>query len=190
MQNKPFYRQILLVITVLVLAALACNLPSRQNTAAPTAVPFSEEEAQAFEDNLQATLSSQAPGSEVTITIEEAQLSSYLANRLASDPDQVVRNPRVRLTNGRMEVDVEVNQGVTLIAKAVIVPSVDSSGQPRMQVESINLGSLPVPESLISQMQKMVDGMLVSYLDSTGNSFTITKIEITEGKMVVSGIPQ
>jgi uncharacterized protein YpmS len=188
--KKLVYKQFLLVLIVLALAALACNLPSKNSATSPTAVPYSPEEAQQFEENLQATLTSQQPGDEVTITIEEGQLSSYLAAQLAGQTDQVITNPRVHLTNGRMEVTVTVklSEGMSLDAIGVVVPSVESDGQPRLKVESVTLGSLPVPDTLINQFQDMVDSMLANYLGSSGTSITITKIEISEGKMMVSGI--
>ena len=190
MPKKLIYKQFLLVLIVLALTTLACNLPTQKTATIPTAVPYSPEEAQQFEDNLQATLTSQQPGGEVTITIEEGQLSSYLAAQLAGQTEQVISNPRVRLTNGRMELTVtfQVSDGVSLDATGVVVPSVGSDGQPSLKVESVTLGSLPVPDTLIGQFQEMIDMLLTNYLGSSGTSITITKIEITEGKMMVSGI--
>ena len=190
LQQKFVYRQILLVAIVLLLTALACNLPTQQNSSVPSAVPFSDEEAQQFEQDLQATLTSQQSGSEVTITITDSQMSAYLANRMAGDTNQVISNPRVRMTSGRMEIIVQVNQGISLDATSVVVPTVDGSGRPRLQVESVSLGSLPVPESVVNQMQQVVDDILVDYLESSNSSFSVTKIEIAEGKMIVTGITQ
>jgi uncharacterized protein YpmS len=178
-----------MVMIVLALAALACNLPSQGNLNPTPVVPFSEEEAQQFEQDLQETLVNPQAGSEVTITLEERQLNSYLATRLASQTDQVLSNPRVRLTGGRMEVTVQVKQGITVDAKAVVVPTVDNTGQPRLQVESAALGALPLPETVVNQLQEMVDKMLIEILESSNSSFKITKIEITEGKMLVTGVP-
>lgn len=188
MPKKPVYHKFLLVLIVLVLAALACNLPSQNSATPSTVVPYSPEEAEQFEKNLQATLTSQQAGGEVSVTINESQLSAYLAAQLANQPDELISNPRVRLANGRMEVTVTVNQGVSLDATGVVVPSVDSSGQAHLQVESFTLGSLPVPDTIVNQFQEMVDSMLASYLGSSESSITITKIEINDGNMVVSGI--
>jgi uncharacterized protein YpmS len=188
--KKPVYRPLMLMVIVLLLTTLACTLPTLQNSTIPNTAPLTDDEALQFERDLEATLNSQQPGAESTITINESELSAYLANRMAGDPDQVFSNPRVRMTNGRMEIVIRVQQGFSVDATSVVVPGVDSSGRPRLQVESVSLGSLPVPESMVSQIQRWVDQFLVDYLESTNSSFTITKIEITEGNLLVTGITQ
>ena len=190
MPNKTNRTRLLEVFIVLALAAMACNLPSQRNAVPPTVVPLSPQEAEQFEENLQATLTNTEPGREVSVTIQEGQLSSYLAAQLADQDEPVISNPRVRMTSGRMEIIAQVKQGITVEAKSVVVPSVDSNGKPRLLVESVTLGSLPVPESLVSQMQGVVDNILDDYLASADTSFRITKIDITEGQTVVSGMSE
>lgn len=190
MLNQKNQKRLLEVFIVLALASLACNFPNQRNAVPPTVVPLSAEEAQQFEQNLRATFENTEAGREITVTIDDGQLSSYLAAKLAGETDQVISNPRVRMTNGRMEIFAQVKQGITVEAKSVVVPSVDSNGQPQLLVESVSLGSLPVPESMVSQMQGLVDNLLEDYLESADARFTITKLEINEGQLVVSGIPE
>jgi uncharacterized protein YpmS len=187
--NKTNRVRFLEVFVVLTFAAMACNLPSQRN-AEPSAIPLSPQEAQQFEQNLQATLTNTEPGREISVTITEGQLSSYLAAILANENDSIITNPRVRMTNGRMEILVQVKQGITIEANSVIVPSIDSNGQPRLMVESVSMGSLPVPDSIVNQIQVMVDEILEGYLASTDARFRVSKIEISKGQTVVSGTPE
>lgn len=187
---NTYRKKILVVIIVLMLAAAACNLPDQQNQNASEITPLTPQQSQQFEQNLQETLTSSEAGSEVALVLEEAELNAYLAAQLARQNDQTIRNPRVRMTGGRMEITADITQVITMEAKAVVVPATGSDGRPRLRVESVNVGSIPVPEGFVSQIQRVVDTLLVDYLADSGVGMEITSLEITEGQLIVRGIAE
>ena len=187
------YRQkrILCVVVVLILSALACNLPSRTTETPPTAVPLSSEEMQQFEDRLQATLENTTPGGEVTLNISEQELNSYIAAQLMAEPNQMISNPRLRFTDDRVELFAQVTQAsLTADAMAVISPGISPDGDPQFEIESMTVGSIPVPDALMGQVEDLVDATMRDYLATNGASFKVSNIDVSEGQLIVTGTPQ
>jgi uncharacterized protein YpmS len=184
----PFAR-IILVLLVLLGAALACNRPTSGSDRPPTAVPMSDQELQQMEENLKATLL--ASSGETTITLTEQQINSIISAKMASQPDQFITEPAVRLTNGNMEVYGKLTQGgIALNLTVVLKPGVDGAGNPKMDVVDIKMGSLPVPAEVKNQIGSLVDQAFQEYLSGQNQGFKATKITIDEGKMTVTGTIQ
>jgi uncharacterized protein YpmS len=186
--------RILPIILVLAAASLACNLPAglpaQGPELPPTAQPMSPEELQQLEEQLKATLAAGANG-EVTVTIAQQQLNAYITSEIASQPEPWITEPSVVLTNGQVEVYGKIAQGgISANAAIVLKPRIDAEGNPKLDIVSINLGSLPVPDSFTERISSLVDNTLSNYLAQTSNQFKVSSIVITEGQMTVSGVRQ
>ncbi len=185
--------RLLTVLSVLLLAAIACNFPISVSgpQRPPTTVPLSTQEVQQLEQNLVATMENPAPSGDVTITITEQQLNSFMLAELANQPDQTIQKPQVHLTDGKMEVYGEVSQsGISTDAKIVLTPYVDANGEPKMNIKSINLGAIPVPDSIKNRLESNVDNLVQEYMQSGNQQFKVKDIVITEGQMTITGEPQ
>ncbi len=192
--TRPF-----MVIAILILTSLACGLPAM--IAKPTATPIptepaamTTEQAQQFEDNMQATLNSPNAEGQVTVTITEAQLNAYLANKMTelqqdpSSPQGVVRDPKITLLPGKVEVTGKVTlSGFDLEAQASVLPSVDDTGKPVLKVQSIKVGPVPVPDALIGQVNDQIGSVLDDYLTSNDVNFKVQSITVSQGLITVVG---
>ncbi len=190
--NKLTLRsRFLQVILVLMLAAIACNFPaSNAPQRPPTSPPMTTEQVQELATQVVATLANPNPSGDVTITITEQELNSYLQTQWDSSQsgDQTIQNPQVHLTDGKAEVFGKVTMGsISADAVATIVPSVDPNGKPKLTVTSIYVGPVPVPDALVSQANDQVSGLLEDYLSSSGQNITVKDITVTEGKMTITG---
>lgn len=177
---------------VLALVSLACSLPGRTSTQPPTEIPMSQGDAQLLEDQLKETLASGAASGQVTVTITQQQLNSYLVSKLAEMQQDEPRlsDPVVVLTGGNMEVYGKVTQsGITLDAKSVLQPQV-TEGSPTLDVISVDLGGIPVPDTMTNRLETLVNNALNDYLAQNGGRFTITTLSIDEGQMTVTGTAQ
>lgn len=186
--------RILPIILVLAAASLACNLPAglpgQGSDLPPTAQPMSPEELQQLEEQMKATLAAGANG-EVTVTITQQQLNAYIASEIASQPEPWITDPSVVLTNGQVEVYGKIAQaGISANTAIVLKPRIDAEGSPKLDIVSINLGSLPVPDSFTERISSLVDNTLSNYLAQGSNQFRVSNITITEGQMTVSGARQ
>lgn len=181
--------KILLVAAVLLIASLACNLPSRESSRPPTAAPMSDEELQQLEKSMKETLA--ASSGEITVTLTEQQLNSILTTAITKQSEQIISETAVRLTNGTMEVYGKVNQDpITLDLKIVLKPGIDALGNPFLVVEDITMGGLPVPGELKERVGSLVDRAFQEYLSSQGQGFKASNIMIYEGIMTVTGLIQ
>jgi uncharacterized protein YpmS len=183
--------RLILVLMILVAAGLACNFPGGSSKLPPTAVPLTTEDIQNLEKRLQATLNSPNSNGEVTITLTQEQINGIIAGQMAQQPDQTISDPSVVLTGGHMEIYGKVTQnGVSANLKVVMQPGVDAAGTPKLDIVSINLGGLPVPDVLKSRVETMANNALSNYLASNSSSFKVKSIVITEGQMAVTGTRQ
>lgn len=182
------------ILLVIAATSLACNfpagLPGQEPQLPPTAQPMSPEEMQRLEEQMRATLEAGASG-EVTVTITQEQLNAYIASEVASQPEPWITDPSVVLTEGQVEVYGKIAQsGISANTKIVMKPRIDADGSPKLDVESINLGSIPVPDALNERINSLVDDSLRDYLAQNSNQFRVNNITITEGHMTVSGVRQ
>jgi uncharacterized protein YpmS len=182
--------RILLVLTILIVASLACNLPQMGENTPSTPQPIPTEDLTELEQELQATLEN-PESNEVTITLTQQQLTSILASELAEQNDPILTDPSVELTNGQMIVYGRVSQsGFRVNTRTVLQPRIDANGDPKLDVVSVDLGPFPVPASMRSQFEGMADDALNHYLDDYSDQFQVTDITILEGQMTISGIRQ
>lgn len=184
--------RILPILLVLAAASLACNLPAglpgQEPQLPPTAQPMSPEELQSLEEQLRATLAAGTTG-EITVTITQQQLNAYIASEVASQPEPWITDPSVIFTAGQVEVYGKIAQsGISANTKIVLEPRIDADGSPKLDIVSINLGSLPAPDAINERVSTLVDNTLRDYLAQSSNPIKVTNIVITEGQMTVSGV--
>jgi uncharacterized protein YpmS len=186
---KKLHIRLLLVFLVLVVSSIACSIPSGQSTLPPTQRPLSTEDIQKLEDQIKATLESPDPAGDVNITITQDQLNGIITSEMAQQADPVITSPSVVLTNGQMEVYGKVTQsGFSANLKTVLQPRVEADGTPKLDVVSINLGGIPVPDALKDRIGTFANDSLANYLNS--NQFKVKAITIDEGQMTVAGTSQ
>jgi uncharacterized protein YpmS len=179
----------LFALLALLAASLACNLPGKGSGKIPTAAPMSEEEQRKMEEGLKLTLASS--NGEVTITVTQQQINSYISAKMAAQKEQVFSDPVVVLTKGNMEVNGKVIQGpLTLNLKIVLQPGVGADGNPSLVIKDISLGGLPVPDEMKAQIGNLVDESLKEYLANQNSGFKVRQITIEEGQITVTGSMQ
>ncbi len=182
--------RLFVVLLVIIAVTLACSIPTGPERP-PTPVLLTTQEVEQFQGDIQATLANSAQSGEVTVTITEQQLHSYMIAKLAEDPGLPITEPQVALTNGQVEVYGKVIQsGLTTDMQVVLQPRIDENGSPKLDVASINLGPFPVPDSLKQRVQAMADDALVDTLSATAGRFQVTNIVVTDEAVAVTGIPQ
>lgn len=182
--------RMIFVLLVLGMASLACNLPTGGSPTRPPVEPtLASEDLQNLEESLKATLQAADQSKEVTLTVTQQQLNSFLLAEMEGQTDQPFTDPQVVLTNGQMEIYGKVSQsGIVLDSKIVLQPRINESGEPKLDVVSVDVGPFPAPDSMKNQVGAVVDNTLRDYIAAQGNGFTVTSITITEGAMTITGV--
>jgi hypothetical protein len=190
--QKTTPRRLFAVLLMLIGATLACNLPSISTPSLPpTARPIPTEELQTLEEQIQATLASPDANGEVSLTLTQAQLNAIITAEVAKQPNQTITDPSVVLKTGQMEVYGKVTQsGISTNAKIVLRPAVDANGDARLNVASIDLGGIPIPDVLKSQVESSADTAINNSLGGSATGLRAKNITINEGQMTLTGIVQ
>jgi uncharacterized protein YpmS len=180
-KNKIYF-----VLLILLAVGLACNLPASGNPTAEPKAATSQPESPTAMPTPAANNQSSTP---VTLTFTEADITSMLDQQLKQMPTQILTNPQVHLQNQMVELTGHVNQG--MISGDVDVKFqvlIDENGQPKIKLVSANLGSIPIPSSMVNPIISSID--LSKLTDSSGVHYKIQSLDISNGKLTVTGVAQ
>ncbi len=173
-----------LPLLALLLASLACqvSLGGPQAPADRTPVPAQAQDWRSLLANAQ-------PGDTLDITLTEGDLTAILARQVGSVQDVKISDPQVVLRNGKMEVygraeapNVAGNFQAVLNVQA-------ENGRARVDVESANIGAIPVPSSITERMTSALDDTLADATGSGGRLY-INRIDMLEGAMTINATVQ
>ncbi len=181
-----------LALALLLLAALACNLPSAPIAGAPKS-PCSVTPSKAAADQLVQRISSAAgtPGQQVTVTASSEEVSSLLVQSLAEAQSSAgtnikIDNPVVCFTSGRMTLTGKINRDNQSVDGQVVVSAGADKGKVAVKVEELKLGPVPLPESVRDEIASQINDSLNQNLDHV----TVSNITFDEGQMTITGTAQ
>jgi uncharacterized protein YpmS len=178
---------LLFAILALVLAALACNLPgATSQEPAATPIPVSTEAVQAMVTEVAQAATQAAAGGPITLTFTEQQLTSAAALELQNQNDYNVSNIQVRLRDGLVTITGDVSQsGFNLPLKVSMRVTPDASGRVQAEVVEASIGPLPLPESMVTELENQFNQTLQNELANAGNNVVVDSITIADGTMVI-----
>jgi hypothetical protein len=181
--------RLLVILLVLGLASLACNLSlGAPETPAPP-IPVTTEAVEELEEELQDAYGQAQQGEPVTLTIDEAQLTSLVAFELEKREEESVKNPQVYLRDGQVQVFGTVDyQGVEADASIFLNVNVDAQGKPDFAVSSAYFGPFPIPDDLVAEIEANLDQAFSEQINSMSPNLRIESIEIADGAMTITGI--
>jgi uncharacterized protein YpmS len=172
---------------VLVLAGLACSLPSRSVEPTNTPVPTATVDPKALEDQLATASARFNSTGDLSITVTQEQLTAVVAQKLSEQTDIKITDPLVQLQENQVILSGKVTVGLlTPLAKIVFEPYVEN-GIPKVKAVSANFGSIPVPDQLLNQITDSINQNLSQYVEANGKSIEIESIQISDGQMTLTG---
>jgi len=180
--------RILLVLTVLVFATLACTMFVGGPDYPEGAIPVSAQAVESLRNQIESAVLAGAESGEITLQLTEEQLTSYIAFKLAAEEDPVLQNPQVYLRDGQMQVYGNVKRGY-FVANVLVVlnVTVDELGQPAIEIASADFGPLPAPDALKESLTAILIEAYTGSLGPIATGFRLENINIANGLMTVSG---
>lgn len=130
-------------------------------------------------------------GTEITVTLTQDEINSKINEELKTVklPDGVgVSNLNVNLVDGKLLLAADVNYS-GIGSKAGMEASVETvNGEPVLRVNNVEIGKLPIPQSLKDQLSKLIpENGIIKLSDlQLGNQ----NITIVDGKIVITGVTQ
>jgi len=191
--SKP--NALLVFLATLILASLACTLDTGGPDYSDLApIPVSSESAQSLKDGIQKSFEDGLQTGAVTITITEPQITSYLAERLASDPNlqqdskPLITDPQVYLRDGQMKIYGKTQQGIFAANIGIIINiSADENGKPKVEIASADFGPFPAPEGINETVTTMIDEAFTGSFGPVLTGLRIETITIADGTMTITG---
>jgi hypothetical protein len=180
-----------LVTLILLSSVIACrmNVGGPKPTGQPVIV--STEAAGSLQQQFEQALQNPDQNGQITLTINESQLTSLLAAKLASNPDPLLTDPQVYLRDGQIQIYGKASKGYFEANVGIILTAtIDSNGQPLIKITSADFGPIPVPENLTASISSLVQEAYTGALGPMAIGFKLNSIAIADGLMMLKGSVQ
>ncbi len=183
-------KKLALCLAVLLAAGLACNFPTGSNGPETSGVPTRTPEnmVDVWQDAYQGYLETGV----LTLTLTEGQLTEFLNDQLALQPEPLLQDARVRLRPGEMVVtgDYAVSGAIQTEAEIVMEVAIAADGLPRIEVTSGKVGIIPIPVEILDTISFTVNEMLTGQAATQATGFRLTDMTIAQGELYISGTVQ
>jgi uncharacterized protein YpmS len=166
----------------LIFAGIACNFPgSNSDTANQATLPSAQPE-------VTSPSTENDPPGQILFRISEQELTELVIEKLNSQAEPLLTEPQVSLRDGQVVVTGKVQQaGLSLSARMVLIPYLDESGVPYLEVDSMTLGPIPVPQEFQDQLSQAMNSALIQYFEQTVGNARLDSITISDGEMIITG---
>ena len=180
--------RILFFLSTLLLSTLACSIFVGGPDYPEQPIPVSTEAVQSLQTQIEAAALVGAETGVVTLQINEEQLTSYIAFRMAVQEKPAFTDPQVYLRDGQMQIYGKVERGI-LTANVLVILAVgfDELGQPKIEITSADFGPFPAPQGLKQSLTALVTEAFIGSLGPVATGFRIESIAIADGLMTVTG---
>jgi len=186
MHTRKF--SLLSVFSCLILAILACTLNIGGPAYPDQRIPVSTEAMNELQSAIQTAEAAGAESGQITLVINESQLSSYLAEKLKTQSDSLITNPQVYLQDGQIQVYGTAQQGYLQANIEIVVKAgVDEQGQLKIEITSADFGPLPVPAGLQETVSSTIQEAYTGTIGPAVLGFRLESITIANGTMTIIG---
>ncbi|NWF63821.1 MAG: hypothetical protein HXY38_05890 [Chloroflexi bacterium] len=182
-------KSIYLFFIILVVSSLACsvNIGGPEYPAQP--ISSSPADAQALRDMIAQAMLAGAETGVITLSITEAQLTGFIAEKLAQQPNPPFSDPQILLRDGQMKLYGKITQGY-FTANILITMNVtidELTGEPQITIVSADFGPFPAPEGLNNAISAILDEAFTGSFGPVAVGFRLQEITIADGIMTVTG---
>jgi hypothetical protein len=178
-----------LFITSLVLSSLACSIFVGGPAYPEQGIPYSNDEALGFREQLEQALLTGAETGIVSLQITESQLTAHIANRMAQQSNPPFTDPQIYLRNDQMQMYGKITRG-WFTANMLVVMNVtvdEATAQPKIEIASADFGPIPAPEGINSALTALISEAFTGTLGPVAVGFRLESISIADGIMTMTG---
>jgi hypothetical protein len=180
--------RIYVVLIALAAVSLACSLFVRGPDMPSQPTPASPEALQSHEQDLEAALSNSVQDGVLRVSLNESQVTAFLAARLVGQSDPQIIDPQVVLRDGLMIVHGRARSGVIEAEFSITTRfDIDGSGKPVLEIVEASFGSLPMPQALRDAIGTVLEEALTGSIGPAAVGFRLEAIEIASGQLTVTG---
>ncbi len=173
----------------LLLTTLACSI-FVGGPAYPTEAisPTADATSPSLQDQVQQEVTANAQTGEISLDITEGQLTAWLAQQLSQQANPIITEPRVYLQAGQIKIYGKATSGVLSANVSITAEaSVDSNGQPQINIVSTDFGPIPAPQGFNDALAASFREAFTGWLGPVATGFRLETISIGDGVMTVTG---
>jgi uncharacterized protein YpmS len=179
---------LIVIALVLMSTILACTISVGGPDYPDETIPIATESVVEMQAAIQTAVAGVGENGQVTIVISEVQLTSFLAEKLSSQPDALLQNPQAFLREGQIRIYGTARSGYfEATASIVLAPAIDEEGKLSLELVSADFGPLPVPEGLKSAIAAIVTEAYTGSLGPAATGFRLESVIIANGYMMLIG---
>lgn len=188
MKDHNSYK-ILFVSILLLSVSLACNFQGLTRQEPRDTIPVSTEAVKELQEKFGDALDKLNQASaDVTITIDETELTSLVTFEVQKIQEPKIMEPQVYLRDGLIQIYAKLDQdNVNTPIQLMITTTADEEGYPQYEITSAKMGIIPFPGPILSQLKAMIDSVLSERMRSQTNQVFIRDVEISNGLMIIRG---
>ena len=178
-----------ILISSLVLSAVACSISLGGPDYPTDSIAPSGDEVVAMQTQVQQAFLDAAQSGVVTFQITEAQLTSYMAQKLQQQADPPFTDPQILLRNGQMQMYGKVTQGY-FYANMLIVMNVGvdpATGLPSITIASADFGPVDAPAGVTNAISSIIAEAFTGSFGPVATGIRIETISIADGVMTLTG---
>ncbi len=186
--QKLTYRTFALasILASLFLATLACQIDVG-GPEPPYPLITADDQADDVTDLWQSALESALDSGEVMLVLDENQLNTFVASRLAAE-NSLLQEPQVFLRQNAIQVYGYVIQGVIRANMHLsISPILDQEGRISFELTSASVGPVPVPEAVKNTISAILTEAFTGTLGSFATGIRISSLVINDGQLAIVG---
>ncbi len=186
--QKLTYRTFALasILASLFLATLACQIDVG-GPEPPYPLITADDQADDVTDLWQSALESALDSGEVMLVLDENQLNTFVAKRLAAE-DSLLHEPQVFLRQNAIQVYGYVTQGIIRANMHLsISPILDQEGRISFELTSASVGPVPVPEAVKNTISAILTEAFTGTLGSFATGIRISSLVINDGQLAIVG---
>jgi len=178
----------LLTTFSLALASLACTISAGGPDYPQTPIAVSTEAIGTFEQQLQVAQTAAAESGLISLSINETQITSLLAEKLNAQTDPFIRDPQVYLRDGQIQVYGKASRAnVEANVRIILSATIDAEGKPVITVSSADFGPIPAPDGLNNSISGFVDELFTGSFGPAATGLRLESINIADGMMTITG---
>ena len=172
---------------LLAAANLACSIGLGGPTPPASPIVVSTEAAGQLEDIITQAVGSSQNG-EVTITVTEEQLTSFIALKLAEEPDAPLQDVQIFLRDGQIVLFGNAKVGsLTAPAEIRLDVATNTEGGLDVTVADANFGPMPVPDSMLETLSSALNEAMSGEFGPQATGIRISNIVVADGEMTMTG---
>jgi hypothetical protein len=179
---------LIVVALILISTILACTISVGGPDYPEETIPIVTDSVAEMQSAIQTAVAGVGADGQVTIVISEVQLTSFLAERLSSQPDALLQNPQAFLREGQIRIYGTAHSGYfEATASIVLAPAIDAEGKLSLELVSADFGPLPVPEGLKNAIASIITEAYTGSLGPAATGFRLESVIIADGYMMLIG---